>query len=158
MKLKTAIAAALVAAASSAATADQTVNLGLLTSLPKTFSSFVLGSFTDTYTFSLGPLSTGVTGLYGSLEIAPAFSISGLQITLTGTPGGPQTDTTPSDGFSFAGLGTGNYALKLVGTATGMGGGIYGGSVAAVPEPETYALFFAGLGVVGFVARRRRPQ
>jgi hypothetical protein len=32
----------------------------------------------------------------------------------------------------------------------------YGAAVAAVPEPETYALFLAGLGVVGFVARRRR--
>lgn len=30
-------------------------------------------------------------------------------------------------------------------------------SVAAVPEPETYALMMAGLAVVGFVARRRRP-
>jgi len=29
--------------------------------------------------------------------------------------------------------------------------------VTAVPEPENYALILAGLGVVGFVARRRRP-
>jgi hypothetical protein len=29
------------------------------------------------------------------------------------------------------------------------------GHVAAVPEPETYALMLAGLGLVGFVARRR---
>ena len=29
-------------------------------------------------------------------------------------------------------------------------------SVVAVPEPETYAMMFAGLGLLGFVARRRR--
>ncbi|MDH5338411.1 MAG: PEP-CTERM sorting domain-containing protein, partial [Rubrivivax sp.] len=28
--------------------------------------------------------------------------------------------------------------------------------VAAIPEPGTYALFLAGLGVVGSLARRRR--
>jgi hypothetical protein len=31
-------------------------------------------------------------------------------------------------------------------------------AVTAVPEPETYALMLAGLGIVGFVARRRRPN
>lgn len=35
---------------------------------------------------------------------------------------------------------------------------LYGGVAAAVPEPETYALMLAGLSVIGFVARRRRPR
>lgn len=31
-------------------------------------------------------------------------------------------------------------------------------AVTAVPEPETYALLLAGLGIVGFIARRRRAD
>jgi hypothetical protein len=34
-----------------------------------------------------------------------------------------------------------------------MQGGV---AVTAVPEPETYAMLLAGLGLVGFAARRRR--
>ena len=36
------------------------------------------------------------------------------------------------------------------------GGGKISFQVTAVPEPETYALMLAGLGVIGFVARRRK--
>ena len=32
----------------------------------------------------------------------------------------------------------------------------FSGNVGAVPEPETYAMMLAGLGVIGFAARRRR--
>jgi len=31
-------------------------------------------------------------------------------------------------------------------------------SVAVIPEPQTYALLLAGLGLLGFVARRRRAR
>jgi len=31
-------------------------------------------------------------------------------------------------------------------------------SVTAVPEPETYAMLLAGLGLVGFMARRRKAK
>jgi hypothetical protein len=30
--------------------------------------------------------------------------------------------------------------------------------VSAVPEPEIYAMMLAGLGLMGFVARRRKQQ
>ena len=36
--------------------------------------------------------------------------------------------------------------------------GLYTTNTAVVPEPETYALMLAGLGVVGFMARRRKQQ
>lgn len=31
-------------------------------------------------------------------------------------------------------------------------------AIAAVPEPETYAMLLAGLGLVGMAARRRKPS
>lgn len=31
-------------------------------------------------------------------------------------------------------------------------------TVAAIPEPETYAMMLAGLGLMGFMARRRKQK
>lgn len=38
------------------------------------------------------------------------------------------------------------------------GGAVNFGSTPPIPEPQTYALMLAGLGAIGFVARRRRPR
>jgi hypothetical protein len=47
--------------------------------------------------------------------------------------------------LSFAALGHDNIGMLLDNV-----------SVTTVPEPETYAMFLAGLGLVGFMARRRK--
>lgn len=50
----------------------------------------------------------------------------------------------------------------IAATATDATGGLetffVSPSVAAIPEPESYAMMLAGLGLLGFVARRRRTQ
>ena len=55
-------------------------------------------------------------------------------------------------GFTFSNLVAGNYAFNVLGFANGNIGGSYAGDMIAttVPEPETYALMLAGLGIVGF--------
>ena len=67
--------------------------------------------------------------------------------------------------YFYSGLGPGSYALKVAGTGTLTEGSlgntpapIYLGLAsitASVPEPQTYAMFLAGLGIVGTVIRRR---
>lgn len=51
----------------------------------------------------------------------------------------------------------GNYYLQVSGTMVSNTSGSYGGAVmlAPVPEPETYGMLAAGLGLLGFMARRR---
>jgi hypothetical protein len=60
------------------------------------------------------------------------------------TPG-----STGSYVLSFANVGGDNLGAILDDVAVR-------GAVAAIPEPETYALMLAGLGAVGFIARRRK--
>ena len=63
--------------------------------------------------------------------------------------------------------GTGSISgLNLVGTVFTFGFGgqtpdqfyLAGMTVAAIPEPGTYAMMLAGLGLMGFIARRRRER
>jgi hypothetical protein len=65
---------------------------------------------------------------------------------------GTQFDSSGAWLFSFENGG------QSVGGMTGLlpAWAVRPGDVAAIPEPETYALLLAGLGLMGFVARRRK--
>lgn len=106
----------------------------------------------DTLTF------TGLaTGTYDFLLDISAQNITGLTATLNG-----QVATVLSAGrFSFASLeSTGSTPFVLGITGVPGARALYSGdfSVTAVPEPETYAMMLAGLGIMGFVARRKNKN
>jgi hypothetical protein len=134
-----------------------------------------IGQFFDDYLFSV-PASE-VASVTSTINLANILEIANLQARLyNGTAADITTAGPVSTGvlegwstpFNF-GFGTvavidpitlsaGNYILEITGNVIGSAGGSYSGtlSVIAVPEPQAYALMLAGLGLLGFVARRRR--
>ena len=127
------------------------------------------GFFTETFNLDLGTsgsglslafddfTSTRVLGSFVTLALynsaftkvaAATWSASGLH-PLWGSFSGLVAGASTTD-YRLTVLAT--HAFGPKNTAT------WGGTVAVVPEPGTYALLLAGLGVVGFVARRRRPN
>lgn len=62
--------------------------------------------------------------------------------------------------FQYIGDGTGDITVSIGSTLRGghFAGAIDNLTITSVPEPETYALFLAGLGLVGVIARRRKQN
>lgn len=112
----------------------------------------------DTFTFSINATANAT----GS---APDVAFSWIKLTgvevwsvklldSTDTQIGATDYTT--DNFSFGNLAAGAY--KLVVTTTGNTNynvTLSTSAASAVPEPEAYAMMLAGLGLVGFAARRK---
>lgn len=58
-----------------------------------------------------------------------------------------------TDALNFSGFWPGPGSISHIAIFNNATSG--GGTVAAIPEPETYAMLLAGLGLVGFAARRK---
>ena len=126
-------------------------------------------SFIDTWTFSLlnaysligsaisfqsnpnnfeftSIVLSGASGPFSFSKSAPATSTPDLEVWTLGTP------------WPVA-LGAGDYYLKVAADLAGpLKAGSYGGTLemTLVPEPAGYMLMLAGLGIMGFMAKRRR--
>lgn len=123
--------------------------------------------FSDFYTF-IAPANNGGGGsvISGFAQFGPDVFINTFELISISSPGpaiasGAVAGFGVVDFFSFGGLISGDtYAVHVDGVlaAAGQGSGSYAGNlhIAAIPEPETYAMLLAGLGLIGFSIRRRR--
>jgi hypothetical protein len=172
MKIKTLLASlAFVLAAPAAFAQSCTSNTGLETlgSGNTLFGNWFSSAqtFSDCYSFTLASASD-VSGLTAAIDLSIKFDVDVDSVTLLGGGLGSQSLTADTGEFSFDNLTAGVYQLVVsgdvsrvanFGTLLGVG---YGGAISAsaitapVPEPETYAMMAMGLGLIGWVSRRRR--
>lgn len=125
--------------------------------------------FNDIYSFSTTG-SNDLVGLMTSLKASPStgLTITGFELRNAGGMVFHGTQDVINYAFSdqawsFASglhpLAAGNYFVEVNGYVASVAGGSYSGNLAvaaAVPEPETYAMLLTGLGMLGFMARRRK--
>lgn len=162
MKLKHIAAAVAVATAAFSANADSfdTDAIRVGATGASSFSSVELGTITisslSNITGELWYISALQQGIKTILTDSANFTLASL------TSGSTIAYTAPTtSAFSFSNVAAGTYALTASGTITDLttkyAGTWIGASytVTAVPEPETYAMFLAGLGIMGAIARRR---
>jgi len=99
--------------------------------------------------------NTGCGGTGSGFACVEAVSKGVLSVGPTYTFG---FDVTAASAESFISSAFGYHVGAGYADSTGRGAsfGITSYNVAAIPEPEIYAMLLAGLGLMGFVARRRR--
>jgi hypothetical protein len=133
--------------------AVNTVGANLLTSTvsaSETFNS--VGGFTTVQFDNLG-LTLNANTKYIAYMSSSDPSVTGLRFSQTQTSQDPSgfglgiayLSTVPGTGWQLPYSGSGFLSLQ------------YSAVTAPVPEPESVAMLLAGLGLMGFMARRKRP-
>lgn len=116
------------------------------------------GSFLDVYNFSVSsPAQVGASAVSLDLllQSLSLLHIGNLQLSLYDGADTWLGNWYGSPANIEATLAVGNYHVDVSGNADGLSGGAYLFSIAAVPEPEQWMLFAAGLGLLGTMVRRR---
>ena len=174
MKLESIVLAAVLATSTSAALSAP---IPMVNTTPNFWtapysSTPVMGEFWDTFTFTLAgndaPLGTMAFSSFSNIEVNGAGHITFLDANLNGNAYAFSTiTTTPIPGFTMSinsgvlppVITDGVLSLLVHGISDG---GSYAGtlnlSTQPVPEPATYGMMLAGLGLIGLLARRRRDR
>lgn len=164
MKLKKLAAASAVALTALSSYAADT-NWGNHDLLEVGVGSTAGGALFDTFSFWLGSQSSVASSVVsfgtvvGGAYSLYSFGADGLKGTGDDVGIGAWTfNGTPS--VHTVSLASGNYYYSVLGGAPGSASYVISSAAttAPVPEPETYALLGAGLGIVGFLASRRRRE
>lgn len=140
-----------------------------------TFTASTFGNtFTDVFTFNVSTpfdAAASVTSSYLNTPQTKDLLITGLSLyrydpgtmAILGTAIAGVNETGfgshPTDSWSLSayGLSSGYYALQVNGQVLGAGGGAFGGdlTVSPVPEPQSWAMLLAGMGMLGMAAHRK---
>jgi hypothetical protein len=179
-KFYSAVTALVLSFAVSGAALAGTFNIGLITSPDSqvignsTFTDpeqipVAAGSFADSYLFSVD-VSSNYGSAATSIAISGGAGFTALNSELfTSNDGNVWTSLASNTGLNFAGTWLTSLSFSalsptpqeyklVISGAKNAGLAAYGGNltVTPIPEPEIYAMMAAGLGLMGFVARRRQ--
>lgn len=164
MKLKSILLAAMLAVSAGGALADDVGdNVSMATVDFVNYTAHFganhveAGLFTDTFVFNPAVGPSLANGLIHSLSLFDTANLDLYTVTLNGHA----LNLVSTGSFEYqllnpvavSGLLTLIVKGNTITPAASYSGDI---NVSAVPEPETYGMLLAGLGVVGFLARRRR--
>ncbi|MES2205191.1 MAG: FxDxF family PEP-CTERM protein [Pseudomonadota bacterium] len=114
------------------------------------------GALSDTINFTLLSNAPNATVAAASFAFAPTVQIDNFTASLYDAGNNLLGTGGSYSAFSTGALTAGDYHLNITGNVTGSFGGAYSANITPAPEPETWAMMLAGLGLVASATRRKK--